>query len=526
MSHGARVGRAASWTMGARLVRFLTGFALSIVVVRGLGPDDFGRLALVRTTLTFVTTLCYAGMGQAMLRFLPELRQRADGPAIRRLLALTGGVQAGMWAIAVAGVAASVPWGEKLFHSPGIGGVLLFGALLLLADLAVSALQQVATAWYELRAVSIATAIAGVVLVAGTWAALHAGWGIRGVLAASAACNAGIALVLAGEVAKILRALPAADSALPPAGRGAPHTARGVPWRRVLHYALPFTAISLLNLIVWRQSETLILGHYRSVAEVGWFDLAYGRPQQVLEFIPVTLWPLVMAAISESFTRDRDSLTRRITLYYKFLIALALPIAIGGAVLSPRAMPLIFGAANAPAAAPTAVFFLLFAISFGSTPLSMALYVLERTPLVLAVYAVQAVVNVGFDLVLIPRYGVWGAVVPVGCVVTTAPLVYAAVLRAVRQEVHVPWDFLRRVLLACSGWCVVLPFLPMITSIPRLAVATVAGAVAVLIGVRLSRVIGPEEMLVLHAVRLPLPAPVCWLLGLPVTETTERGVGG
>lgn len=506
MSDGARVGRAASWTMAARLVRFVTGFALSIVVVRGLGPDDFGRLALVRTTLTFITTLCYLGMGQAMLRFLPELRQRGDGPAIRRLLALTGGVQVAMWAIAVFAAFAGSSLGERLFHTPGLGGVLVFGTLLLLADLAVSGLQQIATAWYELRAVSIATAIAGVVLVVATWGALQQGWGVRGVLAASAACNAGIALVLAREVRAILRTLPAVASGASP---------NGVPLRRVLRYALPFTAISLLNLIVWRQSETLILGHYRSAAEVGWFDLAYGRPQQVLEFIPVTLWPLVMAAFADSFTRDAASLTRRITLYYRFLIALATPIAVGGAVLSLRAIPLIFGEQNAPAAAPTAVFFLLFAISFGSTPQSMALYVLERTPLVLAVYAVQAVVNVGFDLLLIPRYGVWGAVVPVGCVVITAPLVYAGVLRAVKQEVRVPWDFLRRMLLASAGWLVLLPVLPMITSIPRLAVAFVVGAAAVLAGVRLWRVVGPEEERVLAAVRVPMTPRLRGLLGLP-----------
>ncbi len=515
MTDGARVGRAASWTMAARLVRFITGFALSIVVVRGLGPDDFGRLALVRTTLTFVLTLCYAGMGQAMLRFLPELRQRGDGPAIRRLIAVTAAVQAGMWVIAVLGVAACAPVGDRLFHTPGIGGVLLFGTLLLLADLAVSALQQVATAWYELRAVSIATAIAGVLLVVGTSAALQAGWGIRGVLAASAAANAGIALVLAREVTRILRAQSTVAAAAPLA-RG------GVPMPRLLHYAVPFVAISLLNLVVWRQSETLILGHYRSPAEVGWFDLAYGRPQQVLEFIPVTLWPLVMAAFADSFARDRASLTRRITVYYKFLFALALPIAAGGAVLSLRAMPLIFGAENTPAAAPTAVFFVLFAISFGSTPLSMALYVLERTPVVLAVYAVQALVNVGFDLLLIPRYGIWGAVAPVGCIVATAPLVYAAVLRAVGQEVRVPWDFLRRVLLACSGWCILLPFLPMITSLPRLAAALLVGAAAFVAGVRVFRVVGPEECALLEAVRLPLPPWTRRLLGLPASGPGEE----
>ena len=135
-------------------------------------------------------------------------------------------------------------------------------------------------------------------------------------------------------------------------------------------------------------------------------------------------------------------------------------------------------------------------------------------------------INVGFDLWLIPRYGIWGAVLPVGCVVVTAPLVYAAVLHGVRQEVRVPWDFLRRVLLASTGWCVLVPVLPMITSIPRLAVAFVVGACAVLVGVRLTRAIGPEEVRLLHAVHVTLTPRMRWMLGLPPGEGATSDGGG
>src|SRR5205814_8092573 len=180
----------------------------------------------------------------------------------------------------------------------------------------------------------------------------------------------------------------------------------------------------------------------------GYFDLAYRLPQQLLEFLPDTLWPLVMAAFAEVYTRDRATLGRGIRLYYKFLFALATPIALGGAVLAVPAVPVLFGAAMRPAAPVAAAFFLLFSMSFLGTPLSMALYVLERTSLVLAIYAAQAVVNVGLDLVLIPRYGVRGAVVPVGLVVCLAPLAYGICLTRVWKRPAIPWGFLARVLAA------------------------------------------------------------------------------
>src|SRR5207245_1575375 len=104
----------------------------------------YGRLAIVRTALGFVTVVCYAGLGQALLRFLPELKARRDARGIRRLVTLTLQVQAAAWVVAALASIPGAPLATRAMHAP-IGPLLILGSALLIADLAVTALQQIAT---------------------------------------------------------------------------------------------------------------------------------------------------------------------------------------------------------------------------------------------------------------------------------------------------------------------------------------------------------------------------------------------
>ncbi len=514
MSGAARLGGAAAWTMASRVVRFLTGIALSIVVVRGLGPDDYGRLVVVRTILAFVSVLCYGGLGQAVLRFLPERAAHGDIAGARRLLAFAVLTQAGVWLL----VSLLVPWIIEPIDRAArveVGSVLAVGCALLAADLAVTVLHQAVTAWYELRAYSVATSAAGVVLVAGTWLALRAGFGVIGVLAVSAAANAAIAVVLLITLRRVLRR---AEDTAAPVRDDAPSLTLG----RVLRYSLPFTAIGVLNLIVWRQSETILLGHFRGARDAGIYDLAYRTPQQILEFIPATLWPLVMAGISEAYTRDAQSLGRTIRTYYTFLFALVPPIALAGAVVSAPAVPILFGDEMRLAGPYAAAFFVLFAVSFLGTPLSMGLYVLERTSFMLLVYAVQAIVSVGLDLLLIPRWGILGAVIPVSVVVCCAPLVYGVALSRRIGTIPVPWRFIARSTLAHAGWLLLAPLALRAHSVAHLTVTLLGGVVLSILGVRLLRVVGPEQVALLARARVPHRALWTRVLGVQWPAETGR----
>jgi O-antigen/teichoic acid export membrane protein len=62
-----RVGQAMYWSVLSRIGRFVLGLASSIIIVRGLGKDDYGVLSLLRVVLIFVAILSAAGMGQSLL---------------------------------------------------------------------------------------------------------------------------------------------------------------------------------------------------------------------------------------------------------------------------------------------------------------------------------------------------------------------------------------------------------------------------------------------------------------------------
>jgi O-antigen/teichoic acid export membrane protein len=270
----------------------------------------------------------------------------------------------------------------------------------------------------------------------------------------------------------------------------------------VVKYSIPFLAIGLLNLITWRQSEVLFLGHFRGAEEAGFFDLAYRCPQMILEFVPGAIWPLVMAGFSEVYTRDRDALERTSIAYYKLLFFLVAPLSMGGLLVGDLAIRILYPDFG-PSGIICQVFFVIFSISFFSAPLGMVLYVVERPWIALVIYVVNASVNVGLDLALIPRFGLWGAVIPVSLVIVFSPLPYLWALRRLGIRLRLPWGFLLRIYAASGSMLLLWPLRSRIGG-PVTFLGLVALGVGVFVaGVRLFRVLGPEERSLIHRVNPP-----------------------
>jgi O-antigen/teichoic acid export membrane protein len=313
-----------------------------------------------------------------------------------------------------------------------------------------------------------------------------------------------LAAAAAGNAIACALVWPRLRSALDWGSAAAPDAVTG---RRFWRYSLPFAAIGVLNLVVWRQSETLLLAHFRTPEETGYFDLAYRLPQTILEFVPGTVWPLVMAGMSEAYARDPARLAAAVRRYYRMLFALCAPLCVLGAALGGRAVPALFGDAMAPAAVPAQIFFVIFTVSFLSTPLSMVLYVLERTSLNLLIYIVLAVINVGLDLILIPRFGVPGAMVPVAIAIAAQPVLYFSVVRRHVPGISIPFGFIGRCLAASAvpalaAWAV----LRGIDGIAGLAAACLAGLALVPLSYRVARVFERDELSALAASPVPFVA--------------------
>jgi O-antigen/teichoic acid export membrane protein len=505
----AKIGTAMAWTMVSRAGRMVLGIVTSAMVVRGLGGHDYGVLSLLRSILMFVILLAGVGTGHALLKFLPALRVERAPRAARRLVRGVFATHALVW-LAMLGAAFVVrPSVERVFHVDGVGFYVLVAVALALFEVVFTVATQVLNASFDAARLSVAALVSHAVYAVGLLIAFGNGWGVVGVLAAGAAGNAVACAMVWGRV-RAATSFAGDDGTLEDASLEP--TGTEVTRERVLRYSLPFAAIGILNLVVWRQSETLLLAHFRSPEETGYFDVAYRLPQMVLEFVPGTVWPLVMAGMSEAFARDRASLRRGITTYYRMLFALCAPICVAGVIAGGRCVEVLYGAPMLPAAVPTQLFFAIFTVSFFSTPLSMALYVLEKTHVNLLIYAFLAVLNVGLDLVLIPKYGVYGAVVPVAIAILLQPILYYAAVRRVEPGVVIPLAFIGRCFAASAFAFVMVPILAVWGGAVGLIVAAVAGTTALVLGYRALGVLGADETRLLAGLPVPGAARLgAWL---------------
>ena len=108
-------------------------------------------------------------------------------------------------------------------------------------------------------------------------------------------------------------------------------------------------------------------------------------------------------------------------------------------------------------------------------------------------YVFNAVINVGLDLLLIPRYGLWGAVVPVSLVILGSPIINAWVLDRMGYRVRPPWGFLGRVYLAALPMLLLWPLRSVLTGPEGFVGIVILGAIIFTVGLRVFRVFGPVE---------------------------------
>jgi O-antigen/teichoic acid export membrane protein len=480
-----QVGSAVFWNVLAKTGRFGLSLVSGVIVVRCLGPDDYGVLSLVRMILTFTVILAGAGLGQALLKYLPVLRVSGSAGEASRLAKRIVFFQICFWAVLIAAVFLARPVFDRLFRFEffgSVGPVILAAAVLSLFELFFNLVSSILSACYDTKQFSLVNILNQLIFIGVLVVVLKAGLGVLGVLVAGAVGNLAACVIL----------LPKTGSNL--AGTGLTGGGGTIPNGRLFRFSLPFAAIGVLNMIVWRQSETIFLAHFRTAAETGFFDLAYRLPQTMLEFIPTAVWPVIMAGFSELYEKDHRSLGAAIGKYYRMLFLLCAPVCLGGIVFGGRLIPLLFGEAMAPAAPVTQLFFGIFTISFFSTPLSMSLYVIEKTHINLIICAALAVLNVGLDIVLIPRYGLMGAVYPVAAVIAISPLLYHFALSRFLSDYRIPFSFIGRCFLASAPLIVLYPVVAKVDDILMLTVTILAGVFIWVLSFKRFKVLGKEEM--------------------------------
>jgi O-antigen/teichoic acid export membrane protein len=176
--------------------------------------------------------------------------------------------------------------------------------------------------------------------------------------------------------------------------------------RIVLRRAFPLLITNLLALVIYN-ADIVVLRVFRDRTEVGLYLAAY----TLINFLGV-LGNTATLSILPTLSRLRSSPGRGIELIHRGqaqMMALGLPLAVGGALLAAPILRIVFSAEYTPATTVLQVLILSIPLLFQRCVLQAVLISAGRQDRVLQVTAWSAVVTIGLNLALVPVLGMLGA---------------------------------------------------------------------------------------------------------------------
>lgn len=171
--------------------------------------------------------------------------------------------------------------------------------------------------------------------------------------------------------------------------------------------AWPLSIAALLGLLMLN-TDILIIGWLGSATDVGYYSAGY-RIVQLLYLLPAILAISLFPTLSRLANKDQALMRTTIEKALTVVFLASLPLAVGGILLGPQLISLLFGESFLPATDSFRVLLATLLIDFPVVILSNALFAFNL-PRKLTVYAaLGGFSNVLLDFLLIPSFGIVGS---------------------------------------------------------------------------------------------------------------------
>ncbi len=394
--------------LGTTIGSTLVGFVSTVYVAHAAGAGALGAYYVLTAHLGFLLLASDPGLGGAAAQRIAEGEEPASHlsayAAARCALALAVGAAlvAARPLLVDLGATGMVPWLALALAASTVAGIASTGVW----AGGRAGIGQVA----EFTGVIVRVAVQVGAVALGLGAAGLAGGLVAGTLAA--------ALVN-------LRSLP-----FHPAPFGRRHYASLAP------FALWSFLISLVA-VVNANADALLVGYLLSPREVA----LYRTPLQLASLSLLSTMPLRASlgprVAGWAKTGAFDEVTGALARAWTFALFLAVPVAIGGLLVSDRLLYFLYGAEFAPASPALAILFVVQVVSIGSLLEGMALSAVGRPRGAFAAMGAGAAVLVVADLLLVPLAGVPGAALGALLGAATASLLARLLLaRSVRVQLE------------------------------------------------------------------------------------------
>jgi O-antigen/teichoic acid export membrane protein len=441
------------------IVQGLVGLFSIVVFTRVLSPQDYGVYALAFSAMSLAQTGLFVWLEAAMARFY--VREHEAG----QLPAHFATIYRGFALLAVVFPAAAIaalwfwPMPSPLKLAIGAG----------LATIPVRSLLKLSQERRRAAGDVRGAALLDMIQTAG-------GFGVGALLAWMGFGGASPLVGTAAVAAVLLIWVLPTDLTRSRGGRFEPERAR-----MYASYGLP-VALSLILSLTLANTDRFLIAAFLNVTSVGVYQAGYSLANRTLDVMFIWLGmaggPAAIAALERGGRKALNEIAREQS---AFMIALALPAAVGVALVArPLADIMVgqglrVGAAQVTPWIAASAFFAGINTHYFHTAFTLA----RRTRRLLVVIAIPAAANLILNLVLIPRFGLLGALWATLTSYGLGVVVSFALGRSV-MPLPVPWGTLARAGLAAAAMAATIGLLPSPGGVVELvSKAAVGGAVYV-----------------------------------------------
>jgi O-antigen/teichoic acid export membrane protein len=369
-----------------QVFRLISGFVINVLVMRGLGVEGFGIYGYVLT----LVGLASFGSGLGMERLLKREIARDPGTAGHY-------VATGLWASALLAIVTGL--GIVAWTAAADGrGIVVAAATLASLAVGIQALTIVpVSAFHAVRRMSLGVgpnAVGRLVLVVSTALFLWLRLGVMSVFAAQILDGLATMVVVAWVYLRTI-------------GLGGLRTT----WpdvRRLVRDSVPF-GLNALFVSIYLSVDVLLLGLLRDDHEVG----VYRGAVMLLSLFPIVadtlstgLYPRMARHLGQP-----ERAAEEMRLASRVLLAVSLPAAVGGVLTAPALMVFLGGSEWAVSALPFQIMAPLLPLRYLNNAFGMVLSALDRQQDRTNGAILAAIVNIGLNLLVIPRWGALGAAV-------------------------------------------------------------------------------------------------------------------
>jgi O-antigen/teichoic acid export membrane protein len=178
-------------------------------------------------------------------------------------------------------------------------------------------------------------------------------------------------------------------------------------WKRFLKLSWPL-GLTVLFAAIYVYIDSVMMGFWGQITQVGWYNAAY-RIVGVLTITSSLIGASFFSILSKLFNQSKEEFYKVFKYYLKLMIILSLLVIIFGIPLSSHVINIVYGEEFLPAVFALQLLIIMAALYSMYNSFYLGLIAANQQKKVFWISLIGAITNIIFNLILIPRYSLYGA---------------------------------------------------------------------------------------------------------------------